>query len=97
MGAALEYVMTDSPWLTLNEAAEYSKYSESHLRHLISVGRLRGGGRTRSIRIHRDHLDIQIESGFPVLGVQGPVESGKVRRRNAEPQPSQGMNVVLRR
>jgi excisionase family DNA binding protein len=71
----------NSPWLTLSEAAEYSRLSVRSLRRLIHTGRLRRCGLAKAILIHRDHLDSQIEKRFPVLELKSVP-----RRKRSGPQ-----------
>jgi excisionase family DNA binding protein len=66
----LAVVITDSPWLTLVEAAQYAKRSRRVLRAAITDGRLRAaviGGR-KEILTRREWLDAWIEDqAAPVM------------------------------
>ena len=50
--------MTDTPWLTYVQAAEYTRYSVQHLRNLVSARRIPVYGTTRRRRFHRAMLDL---------------------------------------
>jgi excisionase family DNA binding protein len=55
-------------WLTVADAVEYSQICRSTLFKLRRQGRLRMVGTERKRLINREHLDEQIEKGFPPLG-----------------------------
>jgi len=57
--------------LTVAEASEESGYSESHLRTLLSEGRLANIGRQGSPRIRRADLPAKPQADGPTLEVQG--------------------------
>lgn len=62
-----------SPWLTISESAMYLKYSERHLRRLITKGNLKysklpNGG----VRIHKSDLDSYVLFGLPFKKLTTP-------------------------
>lgn len=56
-----------SPWMTIAEAADYSRLSQTVIRRMIVAGRLLAGGSDRHYVIHREHLDRQIIARFPAV------------------------------
>jgi len=61
-----------SPWLTVEEAAAYARICRRTLSKLIADGKLNVGGSGHKILINRDHLDRQIEQGYPSLRPRAP-------------------------
>lgn len=51
--------MTDSPWMTVKDAAKYTKWSEWTVRQAVKDGSLEAHGvrSGRGYRLHRDDLD----------------------------------------
>jgi hypothetical protein len=62
--------MIESPWLTIDEAAEYSRYSERELRRRVGRGELRAGGSKRKLLFTRPDLDQMIQHGRPRIGLR---------------------------
>jgi len=77
----------DSPWLTVKEAAAYARVDRWTLFELRRQGRLHMGGSERKRLIHREHLDRQIEAGYPVLEV---IEAPSPSRRR------KGLEIINR-
>lgn len=70
----------ESPWLTVREAAEYARVSQSTIWYLWNSGRLSLGGMRTKRLVHRDHLEEQIRMGFPPLVVKDELAKPKTRR-----------------
>ena len=54
--------MTDSPWLTRKQAAQYLQISLPTLSRLLREGRLEVHKEGRIVRIHRDDIDAWLRS-----------------------------------
>jgi excisionase family DNA binding protein len=61
-----------SPWLTVNEAAERAKCGDRLLRREINAGRLRAArlGLRRDIRLHVDWVDAWLRASAEIVEVR---------------------------
>jgi excisionase family DNA binding protein len=53
---------SDSPWLTLDEGADYMRTSRRTLERLIKRGSIRSASFARSRLVHRDELDAYLRA-----------------------------------
>ena len=53
----MEATVTNSPYLTYREAADYCRVNRSTLWRAVKAGRLRAFGPGAAVRFHRDALD----------------------------------------
>jgi len=58
----MEATVTDSPYLTYQEAAAYCRCDRTTLWRAVRAGDLRASGPGRAVRFHRDELDAWMDS-----------------------------------
>lgn len=66
--------MTDSPWLTIDEAAQYAKWSEEKMRVLVEKRKIPHSKAGRHVRIHVADLDHYLRSR--IIAVTDKAEVG---------------------
>jgi excisionase family DNA binding protein len=68
-----------SPWMTVDEAAEYGGWNKSTVYKLISQGRIRAY-RLSGLRVRREDIDQALESNPAVIEKPSkPVRRGRIR------------------
>jgi excisionase family DNA binding protein len=68
----------ETPWMTIDEVCEYTKYGKNKILGLIRNERLAVGGTGNGRRVDRGHLDRQMRLGFPKLN-EAPIFSKRRR------------------
>ncbi len=58
----MEATVTDSPYLTYGEAADYCRVNRTTLWRAVKAGQLRESGPGSAVRFRRDELDRWMES-----------------------------------
>ncbi len=61
-GEAMEVTVTDSPYLTYEDAAQYCNVNRTTLWRAVRAGKLRESGPGMAVRFHRDELDRWMDS-----------------------------------
>ena len=61
-GEPTKAIVTESPYLTYAEAANYCRCERTTLYRGVKAGRLRASGPGTAIRFHRDELDRWMDS-----------------------------------